>query len=328
MDELSTDTPHPSLLGTDNVRTLARVAVYDDMLSSPRIIDIAPAAVQEFIDNIVLAVYDASHQLGGSLPYTVIREITENFIHADFAECTVSVLDGGNTLRFSDQGPGIQKKSLVLQPGVSSATVDMKRYIRGVGSGFPIVKEYLERSGGFLSIDDNATSGVVVTITAATAEAAQRQISSYTPADSATYLSQTTAGPSGAFLMTNPSRFSDRISQITTPGAAQENVLRSASDTSPSAVFADERSNPHSNPTSQIPLLPREDKALRLLLEEGMLGPVDLATALGVSAPTATRVLQKLERLGMVETTQLKKRILSNVGLAYVQRQINAETAP
>ena len=56
-----------------------------------------------------------------------------------------------------------------------------------------------------------------------------------------------------------------------------------------------------------------------------MLGPVDLGALLGVSAPTATRILQKLENLGMVETTQLKKRILSNVGLAYVQQQLGTD---
>ena len=37
----------------------------------------------------------------------VIREIVENFVHAHFAEPIISILDGGDTIRFADQGPGI-----------------------------------------------------------------------------------------------------------------------------------------------------------------------------------------------------------------------------
>ena len=40
----------------------------------------------------------------------------------------------------------------------------MKHYIRGVGSGFPIVREYLEVTHGSISIDDNIDHGAVVTI--------------------------------------------------------------------------------------------------------------------------------------------------------------------
>jgi DNA-binding MarR family transcriptional regulator len=66
----------------------------------------------------------------------------------------------------------------------------------------------------------------------------------------------------------------------------------------------------------------REEEALFLLYEKGMLGPSELAGPLGVSKPTATRLLQKLERLGMAESTSIKKRILSNAGVAYVQRML------
>jgi uncharacterized membrane protein len=146
------------------VSTRARIAVYDDLLSAPRIVDIDPALVVDFIENIASKTYELAQKQGGSLPYSVIREIAENFIHAQFKECTVSVLDRGNTIRFSDQGPGIEKKHLVQQPGVTSATAEMKRFIRGVGSGFPIVREYLEYRNGFLSIDDNAQEGSVITL--------------------------------------------------------------------------------------------------------------------------------------------------------------------
>jgi sugar-specific transcriptional regulator TrmB len=118
----------------------------------------------DFIEDIATSTYERAREQGGSLPYTVIREIAENFIHAHFKECTVSILNKGNTILFSDQGPGIEKKRLVQQPGITSATADMKRFIRGVGSGFPIVKEYLEHRKGFLSIDDNAKDGTVITL--------------------------------------------------------------------------------------------------------------------------------------------------------------------
>jgi hypothetical protein len=146
------------------IDSYARVAVYDDLLSSPRIITIEPAPIVDFIEQIALRSYEEARNLGGRLPYTVIREVAENFIHAGFKECLVSVLDDGNVVRFSDQGPGIGKKNLVLLPGYSSATAEMKKFIRGVGSGFPIVHEYLGRSGGRLTIDDNIDAGVVITL--------------------------------------------------------------------------------------------------------------------------------------------------------------------
>lgn len=146
------------------IGTRARVAIYDDLLSAPRVIDIEPAPIMDFIESIASTTYEFSKKQGGEIPYTAIREISENFIHAHFKECIVSILDNGNTIHFSDQGPGIEKKRLVLQPGVSSAVSEMKYYIRGVGSGFPIVKEYLEFKKGHLSIDDNANGGVIITL--------------------------------------------------------------------------------------------------------------------------------------------------------------------
>ena len=49
-------------------------------------------------------------------------------------------------------------------PGFTSAIEPMKHYIRGVGSGLPIVKEYLDFSHGTISIEDNLGTGAVVTI--------------------------------------------------------------------------------------------------------------------------------------------------------------------
>ncbi|MDY0340265.1 MAG: ATP-binding protein [Coriobacteriia bacterium] len=94
----------------------------------------------------------------------VIREIVENFIHAGFDEVVVSILDGGNTLRFADQGPGIQEKDRAFLPGFTTATDTMKRVIKGVGSGLPVARECLTFSEGTIEVDDNLGTGTVVTL--------------------------------------------------------------------------------------------------------------------------------------------------------------------
>lgn len=146
------------------VDTIARIAIYDDLKSAPRIIEVKPATTAEYIESLTSTIYEQSKLSGGSLPYTVIREVSENLIHAQFTEIIVSIFDQGNTIRFSDQGPGITNKEKAKLPGFTSAVEPMKKYIRGVGSGLPIVKEYLEISQGTITIDDNLDSGAVVTI--------------------------------------------------------------------------------------------------------------------------------------------------------------------
>lgn len=146
------------------VQTIARIACYDDLRSAPRIVEVHPAATADFIENLASKVYEQAKMAGGRIPYTVIREVTENFIHAQFAEIIVSILDGGDTIRFADQGPGIVQKEKAQLPGFTSAIEPMKHYIRGVGSGLPIVKDYLDFSHGTISIEDNLGTGAVVTI--------------------------------------------------------------------------------------------------------------------------------------------------------------------
>jgi hypothetical protein len=142
----------------------ARIAVYDALSAAPRVVDVEPAPVGEFIEALSSRVHELSRSEGGSVPYTVIREVAENFIHADFAEPVVSILDSGTTIRFADQGPGIADKDRAMLPGFTTAGGEMKRYIRGVGSGLPIVRDYLSHSGGSLAIEDNLGVGSVVTI--------------------------------------------------------------------------------------------------------------------------------------------------------------------
>ena len=82
------------------------IVLYDNLLSAPRIIRISPVQTADFIESLASRTYELSHEMGGAVPYTIIREVTENFIHAAFEEVVISVLDNGNTIRFSDQGPG------------------------------------------------------------------------------------------------------------------------------------------------------------------------------------------------------------------------------
>lgn len=147
-----------------HVETTARIAMYDDLRSAPRITEIHPAPTAEYIENLASKIYEQARSAGGTIPYTVIREVSENFIHAQFSEIIVSILDDGNTIRFADQGPGIIQKEKAQLPGFTSAVEPMKSYIRGVGSGLPIVKEYLDLSHGTITIEDNLGTGAVVTI--------------------------------------------------------------------------------------------------------------------------------------------------------------------
>lgn len=147
-----------------DVRYAARIAIYDDPSVTPRVEVVEPRGVREYLDEITALVYKLAHDQGGVIPFTVIREVVENFIHAYFIEPTISILDGGNTIRFSDQGPGIDDKSRALEYGTTSATAEMKHYIRGVGFGLPSVQQYMQDKGGILSVEDNLGKGTIVTI--------------------------------------------------------------------------------------------------------------------------------------------------------------------
>ena len=147
--------------------------MYNGPSVAPRVVDVEPASPDQFIEALSSKVYELCRVEGGSIPYTVIREITENFIHADFLEPVVSILESGSIIRFADQGPGFPDKERAVAPGFTTARGEMKRYIRGVGSGLPIVQEYLAHSGGLLAIEDNLGTGSVVTVRAGGAIAEQ-----------------------------------------------------------------------------------------------------------------------------------------------------------
>jgi len=153
---------HNSGQGINNLS--ARIAIYDNMRSIPRVIDLNYNDINKFINETSQKTYNLSHEIGGSIPYTIIKEIIENLIHADFKEVVITVLNNGNHIIVSDQGPGIDDKEKAFLPGYTSATNKMKEYIRGVGSGFPIVKETITFSGGLIDVRDNIKKGTVISL--------------------------------------------------------------------------------------------------------------------------------------------------------------------
>lgn len=174
--------------------TSARIAVYDDMAMVPRVVVIEPTDIRTFLEQITQNVFELATQQGGDWSFMLIRELVENFIHASFSELSISILDKGKTLVFSDQGPGIPNKQAALKPSYSSATKAMKRYIRGVGSGLPIVEEQLRLKNGTITIEDNLGHGTIVTVSLVTPEVAAPElapasapVAQATPAISASY---------------------------------------------------------------------------------------------------------------------------------------------
>ena len=160
-----------------------RIAVYDNMRSIPRIIDLNFNDINNFINETSEKTYNLSHEIGGRIPYTIIKEIIENLIHADFKEVIITVLDNGNHIIVTDQGPGIEDKEKAFLPGYTSATSKMKEYIRGVGSGFPIIKETITFSGGSVDVKDNIKRGTVISLKLGLTEKSEKvQDSSSEPA--------------------------------------------------------------------------------------------------------------------------------------------------
>lgn len=163
------------------VKNPARIAIYDDFKSAPRIIQIEPTDTARFIEDLASTVYEKARMMGGKIAYSAIREVSENFIHAQFSEVVVSIFDNGNTIRFADQGPGIPDKEKVRMPGYTSAIEPMKRYIRGVGSGFPLVIDWMDSSHGNVTIDDNLGKGATVTLSLVAEKPEKQEVLSTVP---------------------------------------------------------------------------------------------------------------------------------------------------
>ncbi|MDQ3386554.1 MAG: ATP-binding protein [Actinomycetota bacterium] len=140
-----------------------RVAVYGTE-GNPEITEISASSPGKAGPKFSRLVADAVEDSGGSVPAEAIREVVENLVHADYQGVVVSVLDGGNTLRVSDRGPGIPHKNRAMEFGFSGATADASRIIRGVGAGLGMARAAAEKVGGTVVVEDNIGGGTVVTV--------------------------------------------------------------------------------------------------------------------------------------------------------------------
>ena len=290
--------------GSIQVEHPARVAVYDDTSAAPRVVVIEPQDVRSYLEEITATVTRLAREQGGTIPFMVIREIVENFIHAYFQAPTISILDNGNTIRFSDQGPGIREKGLALEFGTSSATEEMKRYIRGVGSGLPYVQQYMEDKGGSLEVEDNIAGGTVVTLSTRPADEA-RDISGAerTPAQEP---------PTPAWHGVPSQTCWVPAQQQAWPAAASPRPWPAAAPQQPTYVPA-----PAAPQMPAIELDERSSNAVSLIAERGSAGPSDLTRAFGSSGPTWSRVLSNLAAQGIV-TKVGQKYQLTGIGRTLV----------
>jgi hypothetical protein len=264
--------------------TRARVAVYDSSAAAPRVEEVSSRDVDEYIERLTSRVYDLARTMGGTIPYTVVREVAENFIHADFAEPVVSILDAGRTIRFADQGPGIPHKDRAMLPGFTTASGRMKNHIRGVGSGLPIVVDYLSVSGGTIEIEDNLGSGSVVTLRTAVPS---------TPEPVAVYMEPSCPSSAG-------------FSSVGSVSADESFTFEEA----PPVLAGPRLSN-------------RQKQVLALILESGSAGPSIVSQELGVGLSTAYRDLASLEDFSLIEADGGKRR-LTPEGMSYLSELMNA----
>ena len=283
VEESPTDVSSPN--NKDNIEELTvryetRIAVYDDVAAAPRVVVIEPTEIRSYLEEIVQAVNRLSHEQGGQIPFMVMREIVENFIHAHFASPTITILDHGNTIRFSDRGPGIKEKELALQYGTSSATESMKHYIRGVGSGLPYAQQYMIDKGGSLTIEDNISGGTVVTIS--------------------------TRSASDAHIQTRPSTEKVEISPRET--SSQRSLKQDSSS---------RNKNPDISQffLPKIEISPRGQKVFAYLSEHELVGPTELVRMYDLSIPTWSRELKSLEEIGLIKKIGQKYQ-LTQAGLA------------
>ena len=337
----------PHALG-EVVTNPARIAVFDDPTASPRVVVIQPSDVRTFLEEITATVTKLAKEQGGSISFTVIREVVENYVHAYFIEPTITILNGGNTIRFSDQGPGIREKDRALEYGTTSATEEMKRYIRGVGSGLPYAQQYMEDHGGTLTIEDNMNAGTVVTISMPTPHAAEvaapqqqgngvwqpPQASQQIPQQAQAprpYAQQASANPYQASPQALPQQMgypqpgyqqpwqqqaqpypSGTYQPMTQPGYTQPYYQQPAYQQpwpQQAQPYQAAAWQPASQQADPHDLNERESQVIAYLAEHESVGPTDLVNTYGGSLSTWTRQLQSLEGRGYLLKDKQKRRL-------------------
>ncbi|MCL6086968.1 MAG: ATP-binding protein [Actinobacteria bacterium] len=309
-----------SIINADNVfyegsftlPIFVRIAVYDNLTSIPRIIDYRYDSIIDFINTTTEKIYNISHEQGGSIPYTIIKEIVENLIHAKFSEVIITILNKGNQIMISDQGPGISNKEKAMLPGFTSATSEMKKFIRGVGSGLPIVKETIKFSGGSIDIKNNINTGTVVILKINTDENKFPDFNIHNKDEKI----ENSSSSSDKFNKKNADEYD--LMQNNEP------VKSSETDLNNSTILPDSlKNNTKPDEFDSLKLSLRQIKILYLTLELEESGPSAISRELGFSLSTSFRELAYLEREGFLKNFSSGKKKLTKKGFKYLEYYSN-----
>lgn len=337
----------------------ARIAVFDATNAAPRVVVIEPCNVRDYLEEITQQVTKLASEQGGTIPFMVIREIVENFIHAYFIEPSISILDKGMTIRFADQGPGIKEKDKALDFGTTSATTEMKRYIRGVGSGLPYVREYMKSTHGFLDVEDNINGGTIVTLCAQSDTQYSRKtydktptvnthpgVQGYTthqPMDSVQNYEVNELDAFNRAYQANtnypvnvytpystkqtPTRYAPLYQQTyqqIPPQEYQQTPLQDYLQQQAQAAYPMQIQQPQAtSPLSTLPLTARQEQVLKCAQTYGYVGPTELTKLYGLSQPTWSRELKALEDMGILhKNPKEQKRVITKLGYAYINSHL------
>ena len=267
-----------------------RIAIYTSAHDIPEIftIDYTPNH-KDYIEKISHTTYELSQKFDTTIPYSVIKSLVENFIHADFAEPIISLLENGSVLKVSDQGSGITNPALALQHGFSTAQACHKAHIAGVGSGLPTAANYATSQGGSLYLEDNIAGGSVVTLdlTGRNGQAPLQNHNGTIELNAVDVLAQADSETEQAAL----DSYSIPPSPALRPAAKTRNLSE------------------------------RQQEVLVAVTDCGNIGPSQIAKLLEISVATAYRDLHCLEQQGYV-CSKAGKRTVTKDGLLYLEKNV------
>ncbi|MBC7252847.1 MAG: helix-turn-helix domain-containing protein [Actinobacteria bacterium] len=97
-------------------------------------------------------------------PEVALRELIDNLVHA--VPCSASLVVEPSRKRFyiSDNGPGINRLDLAMEPGYSTATEAQRSVIRGVGLGFYLAQREISSLGGELNVFSQPGGGTYISV--------------------------------------------------------------------------------------------------------------------------------------------------------------------
>jgi DNA-binding transcriptional ArsR family regulator len=157
----------------ENAGIGVRIAVYPRS-GEPEVTEVAAANPRSATAKFTRFVMDRVAEVGGRVPEGAVREIVENLVHAGYTGVVISILAGGDVVRISDKGPGVQHKDRAMEYGFSGATPEALHEIRGVGAGLGMARAAAEEVGGTVTIEDNIGGGTVATISVSGGEGVEK----------------------------------------------------------------------------------------------------------------------------------------------------------